>query len=114
MSNWSFITNHGLVLAAIARHMGVTAREIGDVVGITERAAHRIINDLEDAGYVTKSRIGRRNSYRVHPDVPLKDEVSDAAVGELLMVMGWRRRSRRATGAATAEAQQGKATGGKS
>ena len=95
MPEWSFITNHGLVLAVIARRLGATAREIGDVVGITERAAHRIIKDLEDGGYVTKTRSGRRNSYRIHPDVEVKDELSDAAVGELLMVLGWRRRGRR-------------------
>ena len=100
MSEWTFITNHGLVLAAIARDLGHTAREIGDTVNITERAAHKIINDLEAAGYVTKTKVGRRNNYRIHPDVPLKDEVSEAAVGELLVVLGWRsggvRRRRRA------------------
>ena len=99
MPEWTFITNHGLVLAVIARGLGRTAREIGDVVGITERAAHKIINDLEDAGYVTKTKVGRQNSYQIHPDVPLKDETSDASVGELLVVLGWkwggRRRRRR-------------------
>ena len=97
MADWSFITNHGLVLAAIARRLGATARELGDVVGVTERAAHRIIKDLEDGGYVTKTRVGRQNSYQVHPDVAVKDELSDAAVGELLMVLGWRRRRRRSS-----------------
>ena len=92
MPEWSFITNHGLVLAAIAMRLGFTAREIGDAAGITERAAHRISNALEEAGYVTKSRVGRQNSYQIHPDVPLKDEVSDASVGELLIVLGWKRR----------------------
>ena len=96
MADWSFITNHGRVLAIIAMHLGRTAREIGDVSGITERAAHKIINDLEEAGYVTKTKTGRQNSYQIHPDVPLKDDVSNAAVGELLVVMGWnRRRGRR-------------------
>ena len=95
MSEWTFITNHGLVLAAIARGLGRTAREIGDVVGITERAAHKIINDLEAAGYVTKTKVGRQNTYQIHPDVPLRDEASDAAVGELLVVLGWEWRGRR-------------------
>ena len=90
MSDWSFITNHGLLLAVIARGLGRTAREIGDVVGITERSAHKIISDLEAAGYVTKTKVGRLNSYQIHPDVPLRDEASDAAVGELLVVLGWR------------------------
>ena len=46
MSEWAFITNHGLVLATIAKHPNLTAREIGDAVGVTERTAHRIIIDL--------------------------------------------------------------------
>ena len=98
MSEWSFITNHGRVLAAIAMHTGQTARQIGDAAGITERAAHKIINDLEDEGYVTKTRTGRRNSYQTHTDVPLKDDISNAAVGELLVVLGWKKGRRQAKG----------------
>ena len=96
MSGWSFITNHGLVLAVIARHPSRTAREIGDAVGITERAAHTLINDLERAGYITKVKAGRRNEYIIHPDMPLGGKVSgDAAVRELLMMLGWKPRKRR-------------------
>jgi DNA-binding Lrp family transcriptional regulator len=95
MPEWTFITNHGLVLAAIARHPRSTAREIGDAVGITERAAHKLIKDLEEAGYITKAKVGRQNQYRIHSDVPLKDEASDSAVGELLVMLGWKRRKRR-------------------
>lgn len=98
MAEWTFITNHGLVLAAIARQPRSTAREIGDAVGITERAAHKIIRDLDEAGYITKARVGRRNQYRIHPDVPIKDEASEAAVGELLVMLGWKRRKRPARG----------------
>jgi len=94
MAEWSFITNHGLVLATIARHPQSTAREIGDSVGITERSTHKIINDLDEAGYITKLKVGRNNKYRIHPDVPLKDEDSDAAVGELLVMLGWKRRKK--------------------
>ena len=95
MSEWTFITNHGLTLAAIAKSPRTTAREIGDAVGITERAAHKIIKDLENAGYVTKNKVGRKNHYRIHPDVPLKDEATDSAVGELLVMLGWKWRRRR-------------------
>ncbi|HEY48647.1 MAG TPA: winged helix-turn-helix transcriptional regulator [Dehalococcoidia bacterium] len=94
MPEWSFITNHGLILAAIAKRPRSTAREIGDAVGITERAAHKIINDLEREGYITKTKVGRQNQYRIHSDVPLKDEDTDAAVGELLVMLGWKRRGR--------------------
>ena len=94
MSEWSFITNHGMVLAAIARHPRSTARELGDDVGITERTAHKIIQDLEEAGYITKTKVGRKNKYTIHPDMPLAEEATDAAVGELLVMLGWKRRRR--------------------
>jgi len=92
MADWTFLTNHGLVLAAVAKRPRSTAREIGDTAGITERATHKIIKDLEEAGYLTKIKVGRKNHYRIHSDVPLKDEVTDAAVGELLVMMGAKRR----------------------
>jgi DNA-binding Lrp family transcriptional regulator len=90
MGDWTFITNHGLVLASIAKNPEKTAREIGDDVGVTERTAHKIINDLEEDGYITKKRVGTRNTYSVHPGVPLKR--GEAAVGELLMMLGWKHR----------------------
>jgi predicted transcriptional regulator len=92
MRNWGFITNHGLVLASIARHPRSTARQIGDDVGLTERAALRIISELDEAGYISKDREGRQNVYRVHTEVPLKEDISDAEVGELLIVLGMKRR----------------------
>jgi len=96
MPEWSFITNHALVLTVIARHPSRTLREIGDTVGITERAAHKIINDLEEAGYVSKAKVGRRNVYRIHPEVPLKERVkSDAAARELLAMLGWKPKKNR-------------------
>lgn len=96
MADWTFLTNHGLVMAVIATHSRSTAREIGDAVGITERATHKIIRDLEEGGYITRSRDGRQNEYTIHPNVPLKDAVTDAAVGELLTVLAGKRRRRRA------------------
>ena len=89
MSNWTFVTNHALVLASIAKRRDQTAREIGDAVGITERTAHKIILDLEDDGYITKTKVGVRNRYRIHPKVPIKS--ADGAVGELLELLGWKR-----------------------
>jgi DNA-binding Lrp family transcriptional regulator len=94
MSDWSFITTHGLVLASIAKHPRSTAREIGDMVGVTERTAHKIITDLEEGGYITRTKVGRKNKYTIHPDTPMAEEASDAAVGELLVMLGWKRRRR--------------------
>src|SRR3990172_4047126 len=94
MSELRFITNHGLVLFSIAKGRGKTAREIGDEVGVTERTAHKMILDLEQEGYITKTKVGNKNMYRVRPEVPIA--TSDVAVGELLEVLGWKRRSRKA------------------
>ncbi|MDP2730383.1 MAG: transcriptional regulator [Dehalococcoidales bacterium] len=95
MNEWKFITNHGLVLASIATGHGKTARDIGDEVGITERTTHKIIVDLEKDGYITKTRVGNRNRYRILPEVLMK--TTDIAVGELLELLGWKRRKRKKT-----------------
>jgi DNA-binding Lrp family transcriptional regulator len=93
MGEWTFVTNHALVLAAIAKNKGLTAREIGDNVGVTERTAHKIISDLEKDGYITKIKVGVKNIYRIHPELPIK--TADGAVGELLQLLGWTRRKRK-------------------
>jgi len=92
VSNWIFVTNHALVLASIAKNPDRTAREIGDDVGVTERTAHKIILDLEKDGYITKTKVGVKNTYRIHPEVPIKSADSD--IGELLKLLGWKRGKR--------------------
>ena len=91
MANWRFITNHGLVLAAITRHPSSTARAIGDAVGITERAAYKIIGDLDKDGFISKNKVGRQNHYRIHSNAPIRDNDLDTAIGELLVVIGSKR-----------------------
>jgi predicted HTH transcriptional regulator len=89
MADWSLITSHGLVLAAISRNSQKTTREIGDDVGITERRAHKIIVDLEQAGYIKRTKVGNHNVYTINPEVPLKSRFGDARVGDLLKLFGW-------------------------
>lgn len=60
-----FLTNHGHVLIAIARAPDNTLRQVAVEVGITERATQKIVADLDAAGYLTRVRVGRRNSYTV-------------------------------------------------
>jgi DNA-binding Lrp family transcriptional regulator len=81
---WSLITNHGLVLAAISLDAKQTIRELGDSVGITERTAYGIVVDLEKAGYIKITKVGTRNTYEINPDMPLVSRLSDASVGNLL------------------------------
>jgi DNA-binding transcriptional ArsR family regulator len=61
-----FLTNHALVMAAIAGDPQLRVREIAQLVGVTERAVESIVRDLTNAGYLTRMRRGRRNHYRVH------------------------------------------------
>ena len=90
MGDWTFVTKYALVLASIAKNPDKTAREIGDDAGVTERTAHKIINDLEKYGYITKTKVGIKNTYKIHPELPIKS--ADSAVGELLKLLGWRAR----------------------
>jgi DNA-binding MarR family transcriptional regulator len=79
------LTNHGHVLVCVAKEPGMLLRDIAGCVGVTERAAHRIVCELEAAGYLSRHREGRRNSYEVHPDAPLAHELErDASVGRLI------------------------------
>jgi hypothetical protein len=85
---WTFLTNHGQVLVAIACDPGLRLRDIGVRVGITERAAHRIVVELSDAGYITRERNGRRNHYTVNAHFPLPDPIArEQNVGELLAIL---------------------------
>ena len=78
-------------MAAISRDSRKTARQIGDDAGLTERRAHKIIVDLEQAGYIKRTKVGNRNVYAINPDVPLTSRLSDASVGDLLALFGWQR-----------------------
>ena len=82
---WTFITNHGLVLSFLFHNPRSTAREIANYIGVTERTTHKIISDLESAGYIERWREGRRNVYRVDPSLPLRHHTKqDVMVDELL------------------------------
>ena len=92
MSQWSFLTNHAHVMLCIAHDPDSRLRDISDAVGITERAAHRIVAELVEDGYVTRERRGRRNRYHVHPERPFAHPNSnhpllrDRTMEELLSV----------------------------
>jgi DNA-binding Lrp family transcriptional regulator len=90
---WTFLTNHAHVLLCLAADPEMRLRDVGDAVGITERAAQRIVMELEDAGYLERERVGRRNRYRLHRDQPLRHPLDrDAHVSDLIAVLGNARR----------------------
>jgi len=69
---WRFFTNHFEVLLYIGRHPDARLRTVAEAVGITEWASHRILSQLAAEGYVTVSRVGRRNHYRITPGTTLR------------------------------------------
>ena len=82
------LTNHASVLALIARDPGVRLREIAMALDLTDRAVHRIVCELEEDGYLTRHRAGRRNYYEVHADRALERALAEGrTVGDLLAVM---------------------------
>jgi DNA-binding MarR family transcriptional regulator len=72
--HWTFITNHAAVLTLLAREENLTARKIASELNITTRTVFRIIQDLEEGGYVTVSKQGRENRYAVNQSLPLRRE----------------------------------------
>jgi len=65
-TSWTFLTNHAQVLLRLAQDPHERLRDVADSVGITERAAQRILADLVEAGYVDRARVGRRNEYTIN------------------------------------------------
>ena len=87
-NSWHFLTNHAQVLLCIEKDPDARMREIAESVGVTERAAQRITNDLVEAGYLTRRRLGRRNRYRIDRRAPMRHPAQrEHAIGELLGVL---------------------------
>ena len=82
---WHFVTNYAHVLVCIASDPTARLRDIASTLGVTERTATQLVKDLEAAGYLTKTREGRRNRYEVHDELPLRHPLhSHHTVGELI------------------------------
>jgi len=82
---WTFLTNHAHVLIAISRDPELRQRDIGQLVGITEGAVQRILHELEEAGFLVRERVGRRNRYHIDADRPLRHPLErDQTVAEIL------------------------------
>ncbi|MEZ5355356.1 MAG: hypothetical protein R2762_22195 [Bryobacteraceae bacterium] len=97
MTGWTFLTNHAHVFLCLAGDPEMRLRDVAARVGITERAAQRIVADLDAEGYISTERVGRRNHYVVHPERPLRHPVEGhRAAGTLLdMLIPARRKPKR-------------------
>jgi hypothetical protein len=86
--SWTLLTGHGHVLVEIARNPKARVRDIAANAGITERTAHAIVADLEEAGYVTRARAGRRTRYSVNPDSSFRHPAQEGLqVGPFLALL---------------------------
>jgi DNA-binding Lrp family transcriptional regulator len=82
---WTFLSNHGRVLLVSAADPDVRLRDVAESVGITERAVQMIVADLEECGYITRQRVGRRNHYVVDAGRHFRHpHEANHQVGELL------------------------------
>src|SRR5262245_51319065 len=83
--SWTFVTNHTQVLLCIANDPSIRLRDVAEKVGITERAAQRILADLVEAGYVDRVREGRRNTYTIDRERMMRHaEQAGHEIGDLL------------------------------
>jgi predicted ArsR family transcriptional regulator len=88
MAEWRFLTNHAQALLCIGSDPGIRLRDIAASVGITERAAHRIVTELVEDGYVSRERRGRRNHYQLQTHLPLRDPLlQDRKLADLLKLI---------------------------
>ncbi|MBF6841845.1 helix-turn-helix transcriptional regulator [Acinetobacter baumannii] len=91
MPDYQFLTNHAQVLLCVAHDPGIRLRDIAETVGITERSAHRIVSELVEDGYIARERTGRRNVYKVEPELPLlhplAQQTAQRKIGDLLEVL---------------------------
>jgi predicted ArsR family transcriptional regulator len=106
---WVFLSNHAHVLLCIARDSDARARDIAEQVGITERAAQRIVSDLVAEGYLKRTKIGRRNRYEINRNGHLRSAAFDQLeIGPLLDLLDTNNRAQNRAGAPTqtSEARQ--------
>lgn len=88
---WTFLSNHAHVLVCLSRDPGVRLRDVAAMVGITERAVQMIVADLEEAGYLTRERVGRRNRYHLTGRKRLRHPLEDhVRIGDLLGLLAGR------------------------
>lgn len=87
-AGWTFLSNHAHVLVCLARDPDARLRDVAEWVGITERAVHRIVTELEDAGVITRQREGRRNHYEIDPTASMRHPMeAERTVGNLLAIL---------------------------
>src|SRR3954452_13668233 len=85
--HWSLVSNHGHVFAYLAADHDARLRDIAEGVGITERTAAHIVNDLERGGYLTRTRVGRRNRYQINAQLKVRTPLAAITIAQLLVLL---------------------------
>ena len=89
---WTFLTNHAHVLFLLSQDSSTVLREVALRIGITERAVQRIIADLEQEGFIEREKIGRKNSYQIRSELPLRHPIeAHRTIGNLIELIGTKR-----------------------
>jgi len=87
-NRWTFLSNHAHVLIALNANPDLVLREVAVKVGITERGVQRIVQDLEDKGFIRRARVGRKNHYQVITHQPLRHPLeAHRTIGDLLKLI---------------------------
>ncbi len=85
---WNFLSNHGLVILHIVQNRQATLREIALTTGLTERAVYQIVRELEESGFISKRKVGRRNAYTLNQRAilnhPVYSQATIADVGKII------------------------------
>lgn len=87
-NRWTFLTNHAHVLIALSANPDLVLREVALRVGITERGVQRIVQDLEDEGFIRREKVGRKNHYQVLKEQALRHPIeAHRTIGDLLQLI---------------------------
>jgi len=87
-NRWTFLTNHAHVLIALDANPDLVLREVAVQVGITERAVQRIVQELEEEGFIRREKVGRKNHYEVLTQEHLRHPIeAHRTIGDLLKLI---------------------------
>lgn len=87
-NRWTFLTNHAHVLILLHGNPDMVLREVALQVGITERGVQKIVQDLEEGGFIRREKVGRKNHYQVLTQERLRHPIeAHRRIGDLLKLI---------------------------
>jgi DNA-binding IclR family transcriptional regulator len=88
---WTFLSNHGLIFAYLSEHPQATEQALAYNAGLSIRGVQVIVGNLEEEGYLTREKVGRKNRYTIHPELPMRHRLEHRhAVSRLLESLGFK------------------------